>query len=112
MHEAAKRRLVAELVEAGRRSAKAIECPRCARPVLRGEDDDYCTVTVSVDPEPLDDHADEMLAVLAGRDTYELVPITRKGAGAYALYHRHPWRYLSGKARGTVHASHECERKK
>lgn len=111
MHEAARRRYVAELAEAGRRSAKPIDCPRCGRPVIRGEDHDELAVAVTVDSEPLPDRAAETLAILAGRITYDLLPMRGKGVGACALHARYPWHYLSERDYGgTIHVLHRCER--
>lgn len=112
MHEAARRHLVAELAEAGRRSAKAIDCPRCGRPVIRGEDHDDAAVVVKVDVEPIG-RVEEMLAVFAGRATFDLLPMRGKGAGARALHVREWWHYFSERDHGgTVHALHDCERKR
>jgi hypothetical protein len=110
MHEAARRRLVGELIEAGKRSAKRLDCPRCGYPVIRGDDDDNVAIVATVDADELD-RADEMLAVIDGRETFDLAPMRGKGAGAFALWHRDRWQLLSAREpRGTLHAWHECRK--
>lgn len=110
MHESAKRRLVADLAEGNRRSARSIECPRCGAPCIRGDDHDDVALIVTVDAEPLDP-AGEMLTHLDGRTTYDLIRARGKTAPprSSVLYHREPWHLISRKAPpGTVHAEHRC----
>lgn len=111
MHPAAKAKYVAELAEGNRRAARNIECATCGAPCLQGDDDDRCARIVTVDAEPLHS-VDEMLHILNGRRTYDLVKATGKTAkpGAYELHARYDWHYTSQRVWGTTHVEHQCER--
>ena len=117
MHERARKRLVAELIEANARGARRTDCKRCGAPCITGDDHDSMAITVTVDEEPLQDGLEEMLAIEGGRATYDLVLDRSKTsrAGQQNLWHREPWHYLSRKpwgvahGLGTVHVEHRCE---
>jgi hypothetical protein len=106
--ERAKAAYVAEQAEQSRRAAKAIECPRCGAPCLRGDDDDQCAATVTVDTQPIDPVM-EMLTILNGQLTYDLIAARGKGRGTQHLHLRYPHNYLSTKTSNTVHAKHRCD---
>lgn len=114
MHEAARRRYVAELAEGNARSARALDCPRCGRPVIAGECDDDISTRVTVDADPLD-RVGEMLAVLDGREVFTLEKQYGPGAGkdVNCLWWRHSFAIHSPRPpRGTVHAMHLCPAKR
>lgn len=110
MHPAAKRAFIAEMVEGNRRTARGADCPKCGEPVLRGEDDDVLPWNAVVDVDPITP-LDEMLAVLAGRITYDLTKRTGRASkpGAYELHHRYMER-TKRPPRGTCHVEHSCKR--
>ncbi|MFI6477382.1 hypothetical protein ACIBH1_05580 [Nonomuraea sp. NPDC050663] len=83
------------------RALKLGTCPRCRATILAGHNAGIFTL---VDPQPLDRHA-EMLALLSGRHTYDLIT---EGIPA-RLYAE--WRStfrINGARRHPVVASHPC----
>lgn len=99
--------LLDELAETSRRAARAETCPRCGADVLRGDDHDKVAMRATVDADPVDDAA-EMVAVIEGRPTYDLLPVGGKARGL-ALHYREPWHYLTGRDYGGgVHVAHRC----
>lgn len=80
------------------RAIRARTCPRCHAPILTGLDADRCALAVTVDPQPTD-VLGEALALVAGRDTYDLAGLQ--------LIHRDQWR-VAGRRRHPVLADHLC----
>lgn len=112
MHERARRRLVAEILEGTRRGASRTTCKRCGAPCLTGDDNDEPLVlTATVDEDPVD-QLGEMFARLDGLQTYELLPATGKHRpGQHNLWHRDEFQLASGPhERGTLHTEHRCRR--
>ncbi|HET8581753.1 MAG TPA: hypothetical protein VFL65_00765 [Jatrophihabitans sp.] len=111
MHPAAKAHFVAEVAEAGRRAAKRDDCPRCGAPCLAGDDHDRVARHIRVDADPVDP-VGEMLAILDGLATVDLVRAAGKGGAAFHLHYREPWHVHSDRpARYTIHTEHRCTRK-
>lgn len=78
-------------------------------PIVQGDDHDTVAMLARVDATPID-RAAEMVAVLDGRLTFDLLPMRDKG-GAFALYGRNREHYLSDRDYGgTIHVMHECKR--
>lgn len=67
-------------------------------------------VVVTVDAEPVDT-VGEMLAVLDGRYTCDLVRMRGKNVrrGSYALWHRSDWHIHGDREFGTIHVEHRCD---
>lgn len=84
-----------------RRHATENHCPRCRLVVLSGLDNDRCALDARVDPWPID-RVTEVLALLAGRRTYEAV----RYEGRIELYHRSVDR--QGRPGTQVLVEHRC----
>ena len=80
------------------RKVTASTCPQCRQDVLAGDDADRAAFSAVVDPVPLD-RGGELLAVVDGRQTYEIANDR--------LYRRDRWA-LRSEPRGTVVAVHRC----
>lgn len=110
VHDAYKRRYVAELAEGNARAARTTECPHCGQPTITGDDDDKTALVVTLDAEPIDRLA-ETLEHLNGRTTYTLTRQRGKTAkpGAHEINWRQPESVASPKPlRGTIHRQHRC----
>ncbi|MFP3968615.1 hypothetical protein SMC26_40395 [Actinomadura fulvescens] len=76
-------------------------CPRCGAAILRGYDAEIAAILAVVDPLPIEDQADELAAILAGRTTYDLIGMRDKALNPrdeYRIAHR----------RHTILAAHRC----
>lgn len=97
----------------GRRAATTY-CRRCGADVLTGLDADIAAETVHLDPSTLNDQ-DEIRALLAERDTYE---VTTQGDAGLRIDRRDLARIQARPAgptgdcdqRRTVHTTHTCGR--
>ena len=89
----------------GARKASGTRCRRCHARLLTGLDHDLCAGQALVDPFPLTPMG-ELLALLAGRPTYRLVPA---GHGRFELDYRDEWQ-IANKPPGKfdVLAAHKC----
>ncbi|MDN3356061.1 hypothetical protein [Actinomadura sp. DC4] len=76
-------------------------CPRCRCLVIRALDEAVCAFDVRLDPEPLAEIG-ELNALLAGRMSYDLIPI----AGHHEIAARDQWRIRNRKY--PVLATHRC----
>jgi hypothetical protein len=88
------------------RKARALPCPRCGQPLLRGLDADICARTVDTDPYPLAAES-EALALLMHIRTFEL----RWYGDHYELDSRDRWRIAGRPATRPdvdVLAEHRC----
>ena len=88
------------------RKARALTCPTCHQPLLRGLDADMCARTVDADPYPLAPES-EALALLMRIRTFEL----RWCGDHYELDHRDRWRIRGRPATRDdvdVLAAHRC----
>ena len=88
------------------RKARALTCPTCRQPLLRGLDADMCARTVDADPYPLAPES-EALALLMGIRTFEL----RWYGDHYELDARDRWRIAGRPATlpdVEVLAGHRC----
>jgi hypothetical protein len=100
---------LAEIVEAGARSARNVDCPRCGSPCIRGDDDDRSAIVALVDAEPID-LVGEMLAIFKGLHTFDLMPARGKAKrGAFNLWHREPWNVHSAKQVHPIYVDHVCD---
>lgn len=100
----------AALIEASLRQAKLHICQRCRAECMRGDDNDNCAMTATVDIDPIDAFG-ESLAVLSRRGTYDLIPMSGKTAkpGAMELHHRQNYHYLKDERKWPVLVEHRCE---
>jgi hypothetical protein len=80
-------------------------CPRCLSLILVGLDADVAALTAHTDPDPIDT-AGEVLALLAGRTTYDLAP---RPGGRRQLDYRAVWN-IKAQRRYPVLVSHSCGR--
>jgi hypothetical protein len=87
------------------RSAGLRLCNRCGAPILVGLDADVAALTAHTDPDPIDT-AGEVLALLAGRTTYDLAP---RAGGRRQLDYRAAWN-IKAQRRYPVLVSHSCGR--
>lgn len=89
------------------RAAKAVSCPRCRSPVMRGLCADWGGYSIDADPGPLSPMG-EVLALLSGRGTFEL----RWLGDHYEIDRRDHFR-ITGNPAGTngidVLVRHDCE---
>lgn len=86
------------------RAARTTHCRRCGAVVMRGLDGDKAAFPATVDPEPLT-ALGEVLALLAGRGTYELRWVGHR----YELDARDQWQ-IQGRPPAEIHAvaEHAC----
>jgi len=86
------------------RRARTTFCDGCGAVVVRGLDDARCALVATVDPTPIG-AVGEVLARLAGRETYEL----RWVSSRYELDHRDQFQ-IAGRPPVGVHAcaEHRC----
>lgn len=76
-------------------------CPRCACALIHALDAPVAAFEVRLDPEPLN-QIEELTALLAGRMTYDLIPVW----GHHEIAHRDQWRIRNRKY--PVLATHQC----
>ncbi len=93
------RKDIAERIEASRRSAVHGQCQSCGARILCGLDDDVGATNATADAEPVS-LLEELAAVLAGRDSYDLI--------GEELHRRDTWRQCQ-ESRWPIHLSHTCE---
>lgn len=84
------------------RRLSAGRCHRCHAQVVRGLDADVAAISVTADPQPID-QLGEALALLAGRSSYSLL----RRDSAWSLSPRDEYRIRAGKP-ATVLAEHRC----
>lgn len=85
------------------RTTRLQVCTRCHVTILTGLDADYAALTARADPTPLD-RLGEVLALAAGRPTYDLAP---RGGQKRQLDYRDEYR-ISGHRRYPVLPAHKC----
>lgn len=90
-------------IRANTRTARLHTCPTCRAPILTGHDNDTLAFQVRADPTPLDPPT-ELLALLAGRRTYNLLT----GNGHLHLTHRIHWMIRHHPTGTVVVADHLC----
>lgn len=84
------------------RRMSAGHCRTCHAQVVRGLDADVAAITVTADPQPID-QLGEALALLSGRGTWSLL----QRDGHWSLSPRDQWRIAAQKP-ATVLAEHRC----
>ena len=78
------------------RRARARRCDKCQAPVMRGISEEFGGLSADADPTPLSGYG-EVLARMAGRNTYEL---TWNGMAGYTMSYRTASR-IKGRPAGT-----------
>lgn len=78
----------------------------CRAAVLKGLDDDRCALAVFLDVGEVD-KVGEVLAILQGRRTYDLMPYN-KGAFAFCIRKRNAY-YIGKPRRHSVVIEHKCD---
>jgi hypothetical protein len=84
------------------RTIRAGRCPTCHQPTVRGLDDENCAVPVRCDAVVLD-QVGELLAVTAGRTTYDVT-----GSAQRPTLDRRLPAHISAPRRYPVLAEHRC----
>lgn len=84
------------------RRARAGTCTQCNRRVLRGLDADMCALAVEMDAQEID-HAGELLALLRGMHTYDLVKV----GGRWEINARHDY-HMTIERPWPVMPEHKC----
>ena len=99
----------AEIIEQGKRTVRKHTCRHCNALCLRGQDDDRCAYTATVDITPIS-LTDEMEVLLHGLSTYDIAPATGPNSvrGTYVLYFRDHYHYQTAERKYPVLAEHCC----
>jgi hypothetical protein len=87
------------------RSVRARTC-KCGAAILAGLNRDWLAIDTTLDAQPVD-NLGEALALMQGRSTYDLRPLTGYGATGRQMQIRNATR-ISQPRQHPVHAEHRC----